>query len=285
MLRNKITKYYGWSVSIHIVVYVLLSPLGSLAEQFPLSSSQRYGPSVEAVQRNAPHIFNAVHSSMRQWGSSLKHNGLSFFPASIPAHTHLYHGTPKKEAVKGMEWLAFEIEHAEVFARSRGPLRKSPGEEQFTPAQEYKNHTNELRDEKFLEEIFSNSNHEDVEGYLQVYQTTRRLSRLLYIDGVSAGKTNLGTLDSQDIILRNFTGKPSWRGEKERAEDLCDLGRRWNIEGFIRTEAGFELILCDFANGLELVSAANLRALSIRSPCFVILKTRPHSLASWTPRT
>ena len=29
----------------------------------------------------------------------------------------MYHGTHVKERVNGMEWLAFEIEHAEMFAR------------------------------------------------------------------------------------------------------------------------------------------------------------------------
>jgi hypothetical protein len=241
--------------SVHILTFVLLLPVVSLAEQLPLISSHKYGPSIEAVQQNAPHIFNAVHSSMRQWGSSLKHNGLSFFPASIPAHTHLYHGTSEKEAVKGMEWLAFEIEHAEAFARPRRTPHKKPGEGPPEPPQEGTDHIHELGNEYFPEQTFSAPNHENAAGYLHIYQTTRILSRLLYIDGMSAGKSKLGTLDSQDLILRNFTGKPSWRGEMERAHDLCDLGQKWNIEGFIRMEAGFELILCDFTNGLELISA------------------------------
>jgi hypothetical protein len=54
---------------------------------------------------------------------------MSLFPARIPNNTHLYHGTHTPNAVKGMEWLAFEIEHAEMFARAspgRRPGRK-PG--------------------------------------------------------------------------------------------------------------------------------------------------------------
>jgi hypothetical protein len=72
---------------------------------------------------NANHLFNAVHSSMRQWGSSLNHNGMSFFLATVPAGTQLYHGTSNPEPIEGMQWLAFEPEHALIFARpNRGPL-------------------------------------------------------------------------------------------------------------------------------------------------------------------
>ncbi|EHK98415.1 hypothetical protein M7I_5790 [Glarea lozoyensis 74030] len=57
------------------------------------------------------------------------------------------------------------------------------------------------------------------------------------------------------MVLRNKTGNdPPW-GEYERAEELCELGTKWDIEGFIRLEAGFELILCNFTNGLEFKSA------------------------------
>lgn len=62
------------------------------------------------AQKRSSEVFNAVNSALRQWGSSLKHNGMSFIPVSIPANTLLYHGTYTTEPVKGTEWLAFEIE-------------------------------------------------------------------------------------------------------------------------------------------------------------------------------
>ena len=68
------------------------------------------------VYKNANYIFNAIHSSMRQWASSLNHNGMSFFPAYIPAGTELYHGTGTRHPIQSMEWLAFEPEHALNFA-------------------------------------------------------------------------------------------------------------------------------------------------------------------------
>src|SRR4051794_28710732 len=82
--------------------------------------------------KNANHIFNAIQDSMRQWGSSLHHNGVSFFLATVPAGTQLYHGTSKSSPVNGTEWLAFEPEHAMVFARPRrgGP---PPGDDHDDP--------------------------------------------------------------------------------------------------------------------------------------------------------
>lgn len=89
------------------------------------------------------------------------------------------------------------------------------------------------------------------EGYFHIYQTTRDLTNLLYIDGLSAGKSRIGTLDSTDYLLRSLKpGQDSPMSERERASDLCSLSP--SIEGIIRMEAGFELILCDFENGLEL---------------------------------
>ncbi|KAI5363327.1 hypothetical protein Slin15195_G107110 [Septoria linicola] len=92
--------------------------------------------STTPATHNANHIFNAVHSSMRQWGSSLLHNGMSVFIATVPEGTQLYHGTSEPYRVNATQWLAFEPEHALVFARAhhgpppgKGGLPK-PGDEQ-----------------------------------------------------------------------------------------------------------------------------------------------------------
>ncbi|KAJ8128086.1 hypothetical protein O1611_g5550 [Lasiodiplodia mahajangana] len=103
--------------------------------------------------------------------------------------------------------------------------------------------------------------------------------RYIYVDGMGGGKTSMGTLDSQDLILRGKKfdddrerahwvrvqedeeppSKPPSAGgpmdERERAADLCDLAQAWGLDGIIRMEAGFEIIQCDFSNGLEQVQA------------------------------
>ncbi|ETN42514.1 uncharacterized protein HMPREF1541_01671 [Cyphellophora europaea CBS 101466] len=74
--------------------------------------------SASASASNHNHIFNALHSTLRQWDESLHHNGVSFFLATIPAGTRLYHGRGDTELLGDgvMEWLALEPEHASNFA-------------------------------------------------------------------------------------------------------------------------------------------------------------------------
>lgn len=92
-------------------------------------------------------------------------------------------------------------------------------------------------------------------GYLHTYITTRDL-RLLYIDGMSAGKTQNGTLDSQDRILFNFPqSNNSVIRDRDRAERFCQIAHEdWEdrIHGAIRMESGFEIILCSFHRDLEI---------------------------------
>lgn len=86
-------------------------------------------------------------------------------------------------------------------------------------------------------------------GYLHTFTATRDL-RLLYLDGMSAAKTTNGTLDSQDrVLFRDELGDGPGMQEHERAELLCRMAREdWDgsLDGVIRMEAGFEIILCDF---------------------------------------
>ncbi|KAI1639145.1 hypothetical protein F4809DRAFT_596762 [Biscogniauxia mediterranea] len=77
---------------------------------------------------------------------------------------------------------------------------------------------------------------------------------MLYIDGMSAGKTDMGTLDTQDLLLAINRSQTGW-GERDRANDLCALAEEWRIDGFIRMEPGFEIIYCHFRDGLKLISA------------------------------
>ena len=174
--------------------------IGSLLS---LSICSTASSTADLTIQNANHIFNVIHDSMRQWGSSLHHNGVSFFLATVPAGTQFYHGTSNPGIVSGMEWLAFEPEHAMVFARPhRGP--PPPGPPDDNDKDDRNGHHEELRrrhdegppqpppDFKDFDENDS--------GYLHTYAAAKDL-RLIYIDGMSAGKTNKGTLDSQDYEI------------------------------------------------------------------------------------
>ncbi|KAI6907261.1 hypothetical protein KC318_g4733 [Hortaea werneckii] len=87
----------------------------------PVFAAWNSPPTKPLHQHNANHVFNAIQSSMRQWGSSLNHNGMSIFLATVPKDVEFYHGNSNPHPVNGTQWLAFEPEHALVFARGHGP--------------------------------------------------------------------------------------------------------------------------------------------------------------------
>ncbi|KAI0164143.1 hypothetical protein GGR57DRAFT_489772 [Xylariaceae sp. FL1272] len=214
-------------------------------------------PSSEIARSRAPQIFNAVHNSMRQWGSSLHHNGMSFFLATVPKGVLFHHGNSSPESPTEPDWLAYEIEHAEGFARGRrGFPPGGPGDGGQKP-------------------MWDGEDDDEAHGYLHVYRTVRPM-KYIYVDGMGGGKTSMGTLDAQDFLLRgktpNDTESSPWtrrrnddekppkgpRGggpmdERARAVELCEVTRQWGLDGIIRMEAGFEIIQCDFSNGLEQV--------------------------------
>ena len=264
------------------------------------------------ASKNAPHIFNAIHSSLRQWGSSLNHNGMSFFVAHMPEGTELYHGRGSKEPVVGLEWLAFEPEHALNFAwnmsrprQGRPPKDDTPRPEKpghaydqfqeyaseqlstkwlirsnaslmieflssgtssdpYAPAEEWRSFHDEAAqqplEDKKPPSPPSRPPFERKPGYLHTYRARRDLT-LLYIDGTSAGKSDKGTMDSQDEVLQihndndGHPGDSPMMGEFGRAHYLCEnLARdRWDgkVDGYIRMEHGFEIIMCDFEKSLR----------------------------------
>ncbi|KAL2868638.1 uncharacterized protein BJX67DRAFT_371321 [Aspergillus lucknowensis] len=212
-----------------------------------------FGDPASSFPANANHIFNAIHSSMRQWGSSLNHNGMSFFLATVPEGTQLYHGNWRPDPVQGPEWLTFEPEHALVFTH---PFPHNP-----PPKDEWR----QSQPEPPLQpqQVIRGSNQAE-DGYLHTFAAAKDL-RLLYIDGMSAGKTQNGTMASQGRIL--FTnglkgGGGGMMDEHIRAQIFCrTVQEKWDgrLDGMIRMEAGFVIILCDFARDLELLRVTRVR--------------------------
>jgi len=234
---------------------------------------------------NANRIFNSIHHSMRQWGSSLDHNGMSMFFATVPAATEFYHGTSSKYRVNDTEWLAFEPEHALAFANCHGPPGKGGKGPRPPPSSPdgrvLADHSNIVeQDYRLVNQGGERSNvhrfgrkppanlDEPCGGYLHTYRTKRDL-RLLYLDGQSAAKSDKGTLDVQDMILRDPSFEvdspskdPGHRpggppGEQVRAMELCHRAEtEWEgkVDGILRMEAGFEVILCSFKDNLDVLS-------------------------------
>ncbi|KAG1750388.1 uncharacterized protein EDB91DRAFT_1046099 [Suillus paluster] len=80
--------------------------------------------------------------------------------------------------------------------------------------------------------------------------------KVLYFDGNSAGNTGNGTNDTQDIIAWGEL-RPDW-WDAQRIKDLCKWGAPYAVDGYVRMEMDFEIMLCDFTAGLEVVSSSNL---------------------------
>lgn len=97
----------------------------------------------------------------------------------------------------------------------------------------------------------------DSHGYLYSYLTTAPIP-LLYLDGTSAASTSMGTLDTQDLLLRLAPNSSIW-DEYPRAIDLCDIVTPWGLQGILRMEAGFEVIKCDFSLGMQMVSGKGMQ--------------------------
>ncbi|RDW72272.1 uncharacterized protein DSM5745_07444 [Aspergillus mulundensis] len=225
-----------------------------------LTASTFITPTVSSsLPANANHIFNAIHSSMRQWGSSLNHNGMSFFLATVPEGTQLYHGDWRSEPIQGPEWLAFEAEHALVFTH---PMPHHPPPEEGKPGPQPPPPSLQHEPQDSQQVIGRPDRSQAEDGFLHTFAAAKDL-RLLYVDGMSAGKTDNGTMDSQDrILFRDGLGEgEGMRDEQKRAELFCQIvNDRWSgrLDGMLRMEAGFEIILCDFSS-LEVLQVARVR--------------------------
>lgn len=263
-------------------------------------------PDISAAQHNAFALFNSIHSAMRQWGSSVHHNGMSFFLARAPEGSVFYHGGHTATRPTSFEWLAFEVEHAANFAHSwEGRPRPNPSKtntesstvinldvmlfwhrfSRFQLLRETPETPNLVDLSEPAQQRLSSRSQErgDSEGngtmpggppdpggifrgYFQTYRANRPLN-LLYIDGEGAAKCTLGSMDSQDLILLGWnytedTTRKQMMNEFRRARELCAVADEWafavggKIDGFIRMEAGFEIIYCDFSptGGLDLTT-------------------------------
>ncbi|KAG9768598.1 hypothetical protein KCU88_g7154, partial [Aureobasidium melanogenum] len=173
------------------------------------------------------------------------------------------------------QWEHENVPHAESWEHTnQAPPKTSPGTSEFdqsVPARPAPSHSHDLDEEgkpkseehgpKIADHDISTTQPPAVEGgfgYLHTYRTKHEL-RLVYFDGQSAAKSIKGTLDTQDIVLRNashFEGSPI-EGDRLRGKELCAMARdEWDnsIDGFIRMVGGFEVILCSFADHLDVVS-------------------------------
>ncbi|KAK0619579.1 hypothetical protein B0T14DRAFT_413491, partial [Immersiella caudata] len=206
---------------------------------FSQPASSEIHPSHESARQNAFLIFNSLRSAMRQWGSSLYHNGMSLIPATIPRGTTLYHGARSNSTPTVPEWLAFDREHAEWFAHALPYNLLHPPRPKPTPSFQ------KPLSLPSTSKTGTNSN-KTIRGYLHTFTTARPL-HLLYLDGSSAANSYFGTLDTQDYLLRLLSPSDNRTHpilDFVRARDLCGIITEWGYDGVIRMEIGFEVIFC-----------------------------------------
>ncbi|KAJ3743911.1 hypothetical protein DFH05DRAFT_1524910 [Lentinula detonsa] len=164
-------------------------------------------------------VFETVNSFMQHWPNTRYRNGHNIVPGIVPPGTVLYHGRGDSNTPTSPEWLATDPEHSFMFCR--GQTADS--------------------------------------GCWQLTVTATRPLKVLYFDGSAAAKMPDGAMDSQDILAYGKVVPDKYRGERERIRNLCEWAKNLDVDGFVRMEMDFEIMLCDFTEGV-LVEAVNLRA-------------------------
>lgn len=85
--------------------------------------------------------------------------------------------------------------------------------------------------------------------FLHTFVTAKPL-KLLYFVGQSAVLSAYGTLDSQTALLRHHIelepGNEFVYNETRRGQELCHFAHQMKVDGIMRMDAGFEVLVCDF---------------------------------------
>jgi len=241
--------------ALRIAVLAASVVFGSVIEHAAPASEAPLQPDAGIAIQRAPQIFNAISDSLRKWGTTVHLNGMSLYLATIPDGVLLYHGNSRNETPTDVDWLAYEIEHAEMFARPRRGRPPPAGEGGISRIfSELRRRWSGRRQDQGDTQVPLAPSDDSAQGWLHVYRTTRALP-FLYVDGLSGNKQDTGVIDTQDILLRGKRDDNVW-DERGRVADICDLCSKWDLQGIIRAESpGFEIVKCDFFDGLEQVQS------------------------------
>ncbi|KAI9568289.1 hypothetical protein HD554DRAFT_2022667 [Boletus coccyginus] len=170
-------------------------------------------------------VFETVHSLLQHWPNTRMRNGHNIVPGSIPKGTLLYHGSMNQGLPPGPEWVATDPEHSYFYCRE-WEWESRPGRFQ--------------------------------QGCWHLTLATTRPLKVIYFDGSSAVRLPYGSLDIQDLVAWGGLGRHEMNDDDQRIQDLCKWGKKFGVDGFVRMEMSFEVMLCDFTSGVSVVSVANL---------------------------
>lgn len=213
-----------------------------LTAQTPLSSHPPWGfdPQLqndlgqwdlgEAPAANATGhlVFETANSLLQHWANTHYRIGHTIVPGTVPVGTLLYHG-----AITGPH-LPTTLDWVAV--------------------------------EPDHSIIFCRGSVET--GCWHLTLAVTRPMKVLYFDGSSATKLLEGTMDTQDLVAWSEM-KPNWvRNEEQRIKDLCKWGQKHGVNGFVRMEMNFEIMICNFTSHFKVVSFLHLEStrLGVGSP-------------------
>ncbi|THU84212.1 hypothetical protein K435DRAFT_843773 [Dendrothele bispora CBS 962.96] len=171
-------------------------------------------------------VFETVNSLLQEWPNTRYRHGHNLIPGTVPPGTLLYHGRSNNKLPTTPEWLATDPEHSYMFCRTMP----------------------------------------DGSGCWHLTVVTVRALKVLYFDGSSAAKMVDGSMDTQDVVAWGKVMPEKFPSEFERIRALCNWGKKFGIDGFVRMEMDFEIMLCDFTVGVEVESFLQLRSSSRRGP-------------------
>lgn len=222
---------------------------------------------------NATAVFNSVYGVAKEKDSNINPVGVNFFPAYLPPNTMMYHSREDPNIPELFEWIAMDYEFSYSFAFfTRGNSRKppkapkkpsKPGHKKpwFPWGWSLRKDPPESPEENGLvaeqQRLQKRTRSGGTHSYLFTFRNKRPLDKLIFLDGASAAKSTTGEMDQQMILSQQEElDEPVY--EREAADKICKWGKPFGLQGVVRLEVGFEIILCDFNRDLELVSNITL---------------------------
>ncbi|KAG7813401.1 hypothetical protein KL921_000947 [Ogataea angusta] len=205
---------------------------------------------------NASAVFNEVYDVLRQKNADINPISVSFIPAYIPEGTLLYHSNHRGQPPKSVEWVAMDYEFSYNFAHlSRNRPRKGHGPGgpggPGGPPPNFKPPGGKSP---------SHGDHPpnfDGPSSLFTFQVTKPLDKVIVFGGASASKSLTGEMDTQ-FVLSQVADYDDF-DERIAADKICAWGKKHGgLDGYVRLEVGFEMVICDFEEKMVPISNVSL---------------------------
>ena len=232
----------GITLQVGVLLPFLVPAFGQTQQSFqrpPLLSDNNFATSwTSPPPRNATHhlFFDTISTLLTHWTHTRYRNGHTVALASIPTGTLLYHATGEDIIPDYPEWLATDWDHSMLFCRQMGFRRPPPPPDKATTSR----------------------NSDPAKPCHHLTVKTIRPLQLLYFDGSSAAKMSKGPMDTQDLVAWGAPDDSRVNDERARIHDLCARAKEkgWLVDGFVRMEMDFEVMLCGFdeEHGVAVVS-------------------------------